>query len=300
LGTVRKYCARWGISTDHFDPEAVIREHLAKRRLGAAPLAEIMVTGSTYPRVHLKRRLFADGLKERRCEMCGQGEEWRGARMGLILDHINGEADDHRLENLRILCPNCAATLDTHCGRKNRIRREPRPCGRCGREFFPRQDAQRYCSRACAGRWPRTSESHLHLRRVERPPYEQLLAEVEALGWSAVGRKYGVSDNAIRKWMRAYERELVASAGNGVPGRAAEDAAGLEGDAREAEVSRDLHEAGGGVERESRRVFPVKYQASGARSSVQRTRSSVRAPCGSARGSPIACTRWCAPGLPAT
>jgi hypothetical protein len=40
--------------------------------------------------------------------------------MGLILDHINGLRDDHRFENLQIVCPNCAATLDTHCGRKNR------------------------------------------------------------------------------------------------------------------------------------------------------------------------------------
>ena len=41
--------------------------------------------------------------------------------MGLILDHINGVRDDNRLENLRIVCPNCAATLETHCGRKNRL-----------------------------------------------------------------------------------------------------------------------------------------------------------------------------------
>ena len=41
---------------------------------------------------------------------------------------------------------------------------------------------------------------------MDRPPHEGLRAEVEELGWSAVGRKYGVSDNAVRKWMRAYER----------------------------------------------------------------------------------------------
>jgi len=42
---------------------------------------------------------------------------------------------------------------------------------------------------------------------VARPPYEQLVAEVAATSWSAVGRRYGVSDNAVRKWVRAYERE---------------------------------------------------------------------------------------------
>jgi transposase-like protein len=35
------------------------------------------------------------------------------------------------------------------------------------------------------------------------------LAELAATGFSAVGRKYGVSDNAIRKWVRAYERTLA-------------------------------------------------------------------------------------------
>jgi transposase-like protein len=43
---------------------------------------------------------------------------------------------------------------------------------------------------------------------VERPPYARLKREVAAMGWSAVGRRYGVSDNAVRKWVRAYEREV--------------------------------------------------------------------------------------------
>ena len=48
-------------------------------------------------------------------------------------------------------------------------------------------------------------------RRVERPPYDQLMREIAETGYSAVGRKYGVSDNAIRKWVRAYERERARS-----------------------------------------------------------------------------------------
>ena len=44
---------------------------------------------------------------------------------------------------------------------------------------------------------------------MQRPPYDELRRQVAELGWSAVGRRYGVSDNAIRKWIRAYERELL-------------------------------------------------------------------------------------------
>ena len=63
----------------------------------------------------MKNRLYDEGLKERKCELCGQDENWYGKKMSLILDHINGVNNDSRIENLRILCPNCNATLPTHC-----------------------------------------------------------------------------------------------------------------------------------------------------------------------------------------
>lgn len=158
----------------------------------------------------MKRRLLAEGLKEPVCEMCGQDEMWHGRPMSMILDHINGVRDDHRLENLRMVCPNCAATLDTHCGRRNRIQRARRECQRCGSSFTPGYATQRYCSRACGRRWDRArlrGRPHVNERKVERPPYEQLLEEIEATSYLAVGRKYGVSDNAVRKWVRFYERQ---------------------------------------------------------------------------------------------
>lgn len=76
----------------------------------------VLCEHSTCNRLHLKRRLYKEGLKQRRCELCGQNEVWRGRAMALILDHVNGVHDDNRLQNLRIVCPNCNATLDTHCG----------------------------------------------------------------------------------------------------------------------------------------------------------------------------------------
>ena len=195
--TLKKYLTLWGISTDHFDWGGA---RPPKRE--ALPLEEVLVEGSNYERKRLKRRLVEAGLKELRCEMCGQDEMWRGLRMGLVLDHVNGVWNDNRLENLRFLCPNCNATLDTHCGRKNRRTVDERACGYCGESFLPKYAKQRFCSRPCGVRHNAPA-----LHRVERPPYEQLLAEIAATSYSAVGRKYGVSDNAIRKWVRAYERE---------------------------------------------------------------------------------------------
>jgi HNH endonuclease len=201
--TLRRYVEEvWRIPHDHFDPHAATREMLARRN-AARPLSDVLVEHSTYSRSSLKRRLLGEGLKQPICELCGQGELWRGRRMSLILDHINGVADDHRLENLQIVCPNCAATLDTHCGKQNR---RLLACEGCGEEFAARHGGQRFCSQACAYRRD-VGVAKPEQRRVARPPYNHLVREIHAMGWSAVGRRYGVSDNAVRKWVRQYERE---------------------------------------------------------------------------------------------
>ena len=45
-------------------------------------------------------------------------------------------------------------------------------------------------------------------RTVERPPYKILIEEIKQNGYSKTGRKYGVSDNAIRKWLKFYEKSI--------------------------------------------------------------------------------------------
>lgn len=64
----------------------------------------------------IRKRLIREGVKEAKCECCGI-TEWNGQPAPLELDHINGNHDDNRLENLRILCPNCHAQTDTYRGR---------------------------------------------------------------------------------------------------------------------------------------------------------------------------------------
>lgn len=211
--TLKTWAHRWGIPTEHFDPWAANREALGRAN-ERIPLEDVLVEGSTYSRSNLKLRLYEAGFKKPACEICDQGEIWQGRPIGLILDHINGIRNDNRLENLRILCPNCAATLDTHCGRNGRVIPLTRKCERCEREFRVKYRTHRYCSRGCGSRWNRKTSPkgqfgvpNARRRKVERPPYDQLLREIEKTSYVAVGRKYGVSDNAIRKWVRFYERE---------------------------------------------------------------------------------------------
>jgi len=69
-----------------------------------------------YQTHNLKPRLFENNIKEKRCEKCGI-EQWNGKSAPLELHHINGDSNDHRLENLKVLCSNCHAQTDNYKGK---------------------------------------------------------------------------------------------------------------------------------------------------------------------------------------
>lgn len=83
-------------------------------------LEALLVNGSIVQSYKLKARLYEAGLKEQKCELCGWAETSIDGRIPLELDHINGNHSDNRLENLRILCPNCHSLQPTHRGRNKK------------------------------------------------------------------------------------------------------------------------------------------------------------------------------------
>lgn len=82
------------------------------------PLSDILVGNSTYTNMTLlKKRLIQEGLLEYKCVNCGNIGIWNGKKLTLQIDHINGVHNDHRIENLRFLCPNCHAQTETFSGK---------------------------------------------------------------------------------------------------------------------------------------------------------------------------------------
>lgn len=72
-----------------------------------------------YKTYNLKNRLIKEGLKSEKCEgeNCNVNSIWNGKLLKLHLDHIDGNSENHKLNNLRILCPNCHSQTDTYAGK---------------------------------------------------------------------------------------------------------------------------------------------------------------------------------------
>ena len=113
---IKKYFEMYKIDTRHFTGQAWNKglRGIGKPRL---ELKNILVKNSNFQSYKLKKRLFAAKIKLKHCEECGWNKEAIDGRLPLELDHINGDSRDNRIENLRVLCPNCHSLKATHRGR---------------------------------------------------------------------------------------------------------------------------------------------------------------------------------------
>lgn len=207
--TLNKYLNDWGIEYSGNIGRRGI-PHLEQRRNIYHYLNnEIFITTH-----NLKNKLLQEGLKEHRCESC-RLDEWLGDRIPIELHHVDGNKYNNNLDNLQILCPNCHSKTDNNSGKGTiRLSSDQKVRARLYRKKkSPRSKLKtHYCK--CGKLIDKRSKSckscvlKITLRRVERPSLDILLNEVQELGYCATGRKYGVTDNAIRKWIKSYQKVI--------------------------------------------------------------------------------------------
>lgn len=155
------------------------RKFLGRKKI---PLKDILIENSLCSRSWLKTRLLKESLLINKCSKCSLGPEWNGEKLSLQIDHINGVSNDNRIENLRILCPNCHSQTDSFAGRRFSSQKNKKP--------------------VINPSWRKLDR--LHNRKVERPSKEELQKLLWEKPTTLIASEFGVSDKAIEKWSKRF------------------------------------------------------------------------------------------------
>ena len=212
--TIQRRIKKLGINTNHFPP---ISKLISKSRnfswLSKENFLKKLKDGKHFCEGTLKKKIIEFNLLPYKCSSCSLEKIWNNKPIKLQLDHIDGNHKNDTLLNFRWLCPNCHSQTETFCGKRKK-RKEYR-CEDCGKNIS--KSSQRCLS--CAGKIRIKTQIKFHLRRPStRPPKEELSNLLGVVSFRKLGRKYNVSDNAVKKWCKFYglpsrKKDLVGNSG---------------------------------------------------------------------------------------
>jgi hypothetical protein len=107
--TIDRFIRKYAIDVSHFNPHGL---GITKSFKPWIDDSKLFIENSKCTRTVARRRIKHLNLIPYKCNSCGI-DEWNNKPLSLQLDHLNGINNDHRLENLQWLCPNCHSQTET-------------------------------------------------------------------------------------------------------------------------------------------------------------------------------------------
>ena len=223
---VKKWVVENGII---FNPSRTTSQPLSKEEAIVKYFTNKPLFGN--PKGRVKFYIKKYNLLEEKCNICGQGTMWNNLPLTLELDHINGEPTDNRLENLRILCPNCHQQQPT----TNRVRKGRKPTDDVVMKIFKDKNPKNVrqllnfigiadCKpnydwvysvlyRNGVETWNEVYERNISIlklklaekkKRYIHPSKEELIGLVEKYPLLEIAKNYNVSSVAVAKLCKKY------------------------------------------------------------------------------------------------
>lgn len=191
---VKRYIEGLGLDVSHIDIWAKRPNPFKKK-----DLKDVLIENSIYRHTSgLRDRLIKEGILKNKCSDCGIGNKYNNKVITLQLDHINGVKTDNRIENLRILCPNCHSQSSTFAGRNNswiKKGKAKRICVLCSGKVSRR--GSKYCKPCYSKEYSRNMDKRW-------PEKQELLKEVQLLGATKTAAKYKTKKQDLLKRLKRY------------------------------------------------------------------------------------------------